>query len=49
LNYDEKVFNLEVGDTIYFDASIPHLGESIADEDLVLLMITVNPGNNQIA
>lgn len=47
-HYGEKEFNLEIGDTIYFDASVPHLGESSTDEDLVMLMVTVTPGKTEI-
>ena len=47
-HYGEKEFSVEPGDSIYFDASVPHLGESNTDEDLVMLMVTVNPGKNQL-
>ena len=47
-HYGEKEYNLEVGDTIYFDASVPHLGESTSDEDLVLLMVSVTPGKTAV-
>ena len=47
-HYGEKEFNLDAGDTIYFDSSVPHLGESSSEEDLVLIMVSVTPGKTAV-
>ncbi len=47
-HYGEKEYNLEAGDTIYFDSSVPHLGESNAEGDLVMIMVSVTPDKTEV-
>lgn len=47
-HYGEKVFSVDAGDSIYFDASVPHFGEPSNDEELIALMVTVTPGKTQV-
>jgi len=32
------------GDCLYFDASLPHFGESVGDKEVKCLMVICNPG-----
>lgn len=47
-HYGEKVFTVDVGDSIYFDSSVPHLGKSGTDEEVIALMVTVAPDKTPV-
>ena len=46
LSYGDEVFTLEVGDSAYFDASVPHKLEVIGEE--TVYMLSINSGWTQI-
>ena len=38
-SYGQEVFFMEAGDSIYFDATVPHGGRNVGDEPLQVLMV----------
>ena len=44
-NHGSEVLIVEEGDCVYFDANIPHFGESLGDKAVKCFMVVYSPGN----
>ena len=42
LIYDGKKYNMEEGDCVYFDSSVPHTGKSLGKKKAKLLAVMFN-------